>query len=761
MDPRSIQDAVKRYLSRLDEVANLHVVSVCSDTETNIVHIFARTRGAPYFYYYRSYNTIEGMWKPWEKMQLDIPHYEDNDINSANHGGTFLKPVIWMGRLIVFIPRFVKQVGGGTPSGLGRYMGDQPMENASQESTNYEYWELKVGWTEYQNGKWTAKQTTSKAFRTQSGPGGVGTLRECVFTTTFCNDDLYLTAQIEKRRTAWFRLSKGQFDSVEATDLLSQEFATASPLLTSPKPGIHREFGTIVDKDVVCISTQDPSISNVHLCPNNMHQCPKSAQPCIHLVDRPPTTIQYDRRNPTSAVFSAPPDYQTPLYHEFSSQILRYTNTSNTLDDLYGGFSSEVARFKNNALGHSGAPPGLDICMTYPNYHELKSPYALYNWELGLHIPMLLIDKLRSCHQYEQALKMAHYVFDPMSHHLEEYGNDYCTKDDGGHSEIDYPKRSCVWKWTPFKEISAQNVLGRLLNSLMANSPGKAGGQGQINGLRDAPLHPHVIARSRSVAYMKWFVMSYINILLDCGDQYFRQNTSESVSQAFQYYTLAAHLSGPQPKKPQKRGKIPGTYDSLIRKSRVEREVEVANCQTTFPFAHHTSTIQTIDNITAPALPDADVSLYFRVPENDKLRSLRSKIDDRLYKIRHCQNIGGLSMCRFDLLEPQVDTLALVKATNQGLSIQSILQGLNAPMPNYRFRYILEKAFEMVQELKSLGNAFLEAMTRKDSETYNLIRAGHATSINAMILDMKKLNLEEANRALGMLPMFPFLMSST
>ncbi|KAI5840127.1 hypothetical protein DFP73DRAFT_612976 [Morchella snyderi] len=745
MDPRSIQDAVKRYLSRLDEVSNLHVVSICSDKETNIVHIFARTRGAPFFYYYRSYNTMEAMWMPWEKMQLDIPYYEDNDTNSANHGGTFLKPVIWMGRLIVFIPRFVKQVGyGGTLSGLDDYL----MANTSQKPTNYECWELKVGWTEYQNGKWTATQTTSKAFRTQSGPGGVGTLRECVFTTTFCNDDLYLTTQIEERRTAWFRLSKGQFDSVETTDLLSQEFATASPLLTSSKPGIHREFGTIVDKDIVCVSTEDPSISNVHLCPNNMHQCSKSTQPCIHLVDRPPTTIQYDRRNPTSAVFSAPPDYQTPFYHEFSGQILRYTNTSNTLDDLYAGFSSEVTKCKHNALGHSGAPPGLDICMTYPNYHELKSPYALYNWEFGLHIPMLLMEKLRSCHQYEQALKIAHNVFDPMSHHLEEHGNDYCTKNDGGHSEIDYPKRSCVWKWTPFKELSAQNVLGRLLNSLKANSPGKAGGQGQIHGLRDAPLHPHVIARSRPVAYMKWFVMSYINILLDSGDQYFRQNTSESVSQAFQYYTLAAHLSGPQLKKPQKRGKVPGTYDSLIRKSRIEREASVVNCQTTFPFAHHTSTIQTIDIITAPALPDADASLYFCVPENDKLRSLHSKIDDRLYKIRHCQDIRGLSMCRFDLLEPQVDTLALVQATNQGLSIQSILQDLNTPMPNYRFRYILEKAFEMVQELKSLGNAFLEAMTRKDSETYNLIRAGHATSINAMILDMKKLNLQEANKAL-------------
>lgn len=668
-------------------------------------------------------------------MQVDIPHYEDNSANSANHGGAFLKPVVWMGRLIVFIPRFTKPIDIDGEKGTRLKAIGEVREKPSPQSTDYDSWELKVGWTEYQNGRWTPTQLTSKAFRTQSGPGGVGTLRECIFTTTSCKDDLYLTAQIERERTAWFRLSKGQFDAVEATDLLVHEYTAAVPCVNSSKPGVHREFGTIVDKDNICISTVDPSVNNVHPCPNNVHH------PCLSNLDILPSTVNYNRRNPTSTVFSSPSGYTTPFYHEFSGHLLRHTSSPSSLDDLYNGFRSEVSKFKLNALGHSGSLPGLDGT-TYPDYHELKSPYALYNWELGLHIPMLLVDKLRSCHQYELAFKIAHYVFDPMSHHSGEIGNDYCSKDDGGHSEIDYPKRSCVWKWAPFKEISAQNVLGRLLHGLKANGPDTPGRQ--ISGSKDTP---DVIARNRPVAYMKWFVMSYINILIDCGDQYFRQNTPDSISMAIQYYTLAAHVYGSPRHKILKRGKKdPEAYGSLVEKVNLVSD-PAANCKTTFPFSHHTATIATAGSTTDPSFL-GQASLYFSVPENEKLRELRVKIDDRLYKIRHCQDIRGITSS-FNHLMPHIDSAAIAQAAARGLSLYNILPGLNAPMPNHRFRYVLEKAFEMVHELKSLGNAFLKAMEKKDSESYNLIRAGHETNIHAMILGIRRLNLEEAKKALG------------
>lgn len=45
---------------------------------------------------------------------------------------------------------------------------------------------------------------------------------------------------------------------------------------------------------------------------------------------------------------------------------------------------------------------------------ELTLPYALYNWELGLHIPMLLIDRFLQAQQFDDALAICHLVFDPV-----------------------------------------------------------------------------------------------------------------------------------------------------------------------------------------------------------------------------------------------------------------------------------------------------------------------------------------------------------
>jgi predicted DNA-binding protein len=40
---------------------------------------------------------------------------------------------------------------------------------------------------------------------------------------------------------------------------------------------------------------------------------------------------------------------------------------------------------------------------------------------------------------------------------------------------------------------------------------------------------PHVVARARHVAYMRWTVMKYLQMLIAYDDYYFRQNTLEAV----------------------------------------------------------------------------------------------------------------------------------------------------------------------------------------------------------------------------------------
>jgi hypothetical protein len=77
-----------------------------------------------------------------------------------------------------------------------------------------------------------------------------------------------------------------------------------------------------------------------------------------------------------------------------------------------------------------------------------------------------------------------------------------------------------------------------------------------------------------------------------------------------------------------------------------------------------------------------------------------------------------------------------------------VLNDLNSPIPNYRFYYLLQKALELCSELKALGNTFLSLKEKRDGEVLSLMRARHESSIHNLVMEVKKQQLEEANRSL-------------
>jgi len=286
-----------------------------------------------------------------------------------------------------------------------------------------------------------------------------------------------------------------------------------------------------------------------------------------------------------------------------------------------------------------------------------------------------------------------------------------------------------------------------LFNGLKPNTSNE-----QITEWRDNPFQPHVIARSRPSAYMKWVVMKYIDILIAWGDYLFRQDTIETLNQATQLYVLAAHIYGPRGQKIPKRGKVkPQTYLSLLDKWDAFGNAMV-ELELVFPFSNQTPFPNGISNgvVGLANIFGFATTLYFCIPDNPNLRALRDTIDDRLFKIRHCQNIEGV-FHQLPLFEPPIDPALLVQAAAQGLSLASVLNDLNSPMPNYRFYYLFQKALELCSELKALGNAFLSAKEKKDAEAISKLRAGHETGIHNLVMEVKKQQLEESQKSLDAL----------
>ncbi|HLK60409.1 MAG TPA: hypothetical protein VKU00_27860 [Chthonomonadaceae bacterium] len=143
-------------------------------------------------------------------------------------------------------------------------------------------------------------------------------------------------------------------------------------------------------------------------------------------------------------------------------------------------------------------------------------------------------------------------------------------------------------------------------------------------------------------------------------------------------------------------------------------------------------------------------TLYFCIPDNPQLTALRDTIDDRLFKIRHCEDINGVFRL-LPLFGAAADSGLLELAEMEGLSLSSVLNDLNGTLPNYRFNYLLQKALEVCSELKSLGNARLSAREKGDAESLSRMHATHESSIQKLVMEVKKLQLEEAQKSLDAL----------
>src|SRR4029079_2917089 len=113
----------------------------------------------------------------------------------------------------------------------------------------------------------------------------------------------------------------------------------------------------------------------------------------------------------------------------------------------------------------------------------------------------------------------------------------------------------------------------------------------------------------------------------------------------------------------------------------------------------------------------------------------------------HCLDIDG-TLAPLSLFSPVIDPGMLVRATAAGLDIGSILSDMNAPLPFYRFTQMIQKATELVNEVKSLGGLMLSVLEKKDAEALSLLRSGQEIKIQNAALLIKQKQIDEAQSTL-------------
>src|SRR5215475_12264368 len=376
--------------------------------------------------------------------------------------------------------------------------------------------------------------------------------------------------------------------------------------------------------------------------------------------------------------------------------------------------------------------------VSFPKEIDVKpgGAYANYNWELLYHIPVMVAVHLSKNQRFAEAQKWFHYVFDPT-----------CTD-----TSIPTPQR--WWKFLRFRQDTDVQNINDLLVILSTPDGDLTPAQLLIkksvltsyDAIKAAPFKPHVVARTRTLAYQYYVVMKYLDNLIEWGDSLFLQDTIETINEATLNYVLAANLLGPRPQKLPAREGVAQNFAQLKKAGLDAMSNAIVDLENQFPFNQSLPSQGGDPSDPSGPLFGIGRSLYFCIPQNKKLLGYWDTVADRLFKIRHCMNIEGI-VRPLALFDPPIDPGMLVKAAAAGIDIGSVVNGLNRFVGPVRCMIMIQKALELCNEVRSLGGALLSAVEKGDAERLTLIRQRHEIQIHQMAQDVRFLQWQSAREA--------------
>lgn len=361
--------------------------------------------------------------------------------------------------------------------------------------------------------------------------------------------------------------------------------------------------------------------------------------------------------------------------------------------------------------------------------------YSVYNWEVFYHAPMLIADRFRREGDFESADRWYRYIFDPRIGTV--------VDEDG--VEVNGPAR--FWGVKPLY-VESRDGDEDVIQAIFSNDGLGASHAVVEDFLRSvfrwaaSPFDPHAIASVRSGTYRWVAVRKYLDNLIEWGDVLFRRDTIESINEATQLYLLASSVLGRRPERLKELDAATSTYDELGLPGLFGGLAELEGFH---PSHSGLDVFEASPSGDEPELPP--IWWYFCLPTNPQLLAYWDSIEDRLFKIRNCQNIEGV-VRQLALFQPPIDPALLVRARAGGLDLGDVLGGMQSPMPFYRYRSLVSRSGELVGDLRSLGASLLTGLEKRDGEELARIRSGHEVDVQKRVLHVRERQVEEAGAQL-------------
>jgi hypothetical protein len=413
-----------------------------------------------------------------------------------------------------------------------------------------------------------------------------------------------------------------------------------------------------------------------------------------------------------------------------SSDGTTYQLQATTSVAIRGGFP--LPYFYNNDFQSRYNPETSAVTRPFPVKDidfTISGAYSIYNWELFFQAPLMIAIHLSQNQKFQDAQNWFHYIFDPT---------------DNSHGPT--PQR--FWKVAPFQYTDVEMIEQILINLSQPQDPQLYQDTvNSINQWKANPFQPWAVAKYRPTAYMLKTVMAYLDNLIKWGDSLFRQYTIETINESTQIYVMAANILGPKPQAVPQTGSVKTlTYNDLRKQGLDPFGNAMVDMEVDIPFDITPPAGGGNDPNGAQILTSIGKMLYFCIPRNDQLLGYWDTVADRLFKIHNSLNIQGVFQ-RPPLYDPPIDPALLVRATAAGLDVSSIVSGLNQPLPLVRFQFLVAKAAEICQEVKSLGAGLLAAIEKRDNESIALLRAQHENAILGLTNVVRYAQWQEAQKS--------------
>lgn len=722
LDQESAELAWRNYFEKYTDLAELRIAGAFYEKNKNTYHFFGRTAKDPFQYYYRRWEN-QRLWTPWEAMDLPIPVKEVTGIvyNGQTH-------VFWAeveeenGTQKVFLNMSHLRANG-------RWSTPQRLEY-SEEMGVFNFADLQVFPAINKNAElifnlFNGNTTIVKKYNP------ILNMLENILDSDAVNQGLqipriidYLALQPSSTTTTnacfgnsgYFPLLPFIWEGNIFTQFLpgARTESEIDELQNNKGPipygnlkltGPFKSFNTSLSH--VGGTTEDSTleIEGRRYLIQTIRYMPEIAQgplnpPFSNLSLTKKQNVLYLSRHYHKLInIGHKPTENYPLsLSEKNLEIFLDTGTQKSPE------SSFPATILNTFILR---PPSLD-----PDKMDLTGPYGDYLRELFFHIPFHIAHQMNANQQFKEAKWWYERIFDPTA--------------SGDMGDVDRP-----WRYIEFKGLGYAKMKETLQDTAA------------LERYRLDPFNPHAIARLRLSAYQKTIVMKYVDNLVDWGDHLFAQYTMESINEALMMYQLATDILG---ERPVKMGACPEPDADALTYEKIETTDKSAWDAVLIGLENLPE--QEDDGESQPPQPAPDPQsqlqpLFFCIPFNADLHEYWDRVADRLYKIRHCLDLNGQPR-QIPLFAPPIDPMLLVRAKAMGLSLEQILEMVNASTPHYRFAYLIDRAKQYAQTVQAFGSALLSALNSKDAEQLTLLRSVQEREILRMGREVRKRNLEEA-----------------